>query len=74
MKTLYEASNAIEAQLIKNMLEQIDIESHIHGDFLQGGIGDLQAFGLVRIMVAEDSYDEARQLIDDWQSAEPIKN
>ena len=69
MKVLYDASDAIEAQLIKNMLAQINITAYVHGDYLQGGIGDLQAFGLVRVLVSEEDYGAAKSLLDDWQSA-----
>lgn len=72
MKLLYEAANAIEAHLIKNILEQEQITAFIQGEALQGGIGDLQAFGLVRLMVIEEDYLKARSIVDDWETAEPV--
>jgi len=70
MQLLYEAKDAIEAQLMKNMLNQAGIETYIHGELLQGGIGDIQAFGLVQLMVDEANYVTAREIIDEWNSAD----
>lgn len=69
MKIVYNATDAIEAQLMKNMLQQVDIDAFIHGDLLQGGIGELQVFGLVQVLVHDDDYYQAKQVIDDWNSA-----
>ena len=73
MKLVYQASDVIQGHLIKNMLEQAGINSFIHGESLQGGIGDLQAFGFVQVMVNERDYDEARAIINDWETAEPVE-
>ncbi len=69
MKIVYNATDAIEAQLMKNMLQQVDIDAFIHGDILQGGIGELQVFGLVQVLVHDDNYYQAKQVIDDWNNA-----
>ena len=73
MKIVYQASDVIQGHLIKNMLEQAGINSFIHGESLQGGIGDFQAFGFVQVMVNEQDYDEARAIITDWETAEPVE-
>lgn len=69
MKVVYNANDAIEAQLMKNMLQQANITAFIHGEMLQGGIGDLQAFGLVQVLVHDDDYYTAKKIIDDWNNA-----
>ena len=69
MTIVYNATDAIEAQLMKNMIEQVDIDAFIHGDILQGGIGELQVFGLVQVLVHDDNYYQAKQVIDDWNNA-----
>ena len=74
MKLLYKANDIIEAQLIKNMLEQANIHTHLHGEYLQGGIGDLQAFGLVQLMVDDKDYRIAKEIIYDWNSASFSEN
>lgn len=69
MKVVYKANDAIEARLMKNMLQQANIDSFIHGELLQGGIGDLQALGLVQVLVDDDDYRIAKEIIDDWNNA-----
>lgn len=70
MIVIYESDGAIEAHLIKNMLAQANIDSYIHGESLIGGIGDLQAIGIVRVMVDEKNYSIAKEIINDWESAQ----
>jgi len=67
MKTLYEASNAVEAHMLLDLLKQEGIETHIHGEALQGAIGEIPAAGLVRLVVEEESYRPARAIIDRWE-------
>ena len=74
MIVVYEANGPVEAHLMKNMLAQANIESYIHGESLTGGIGDLQAIGLVRVMVDEKDYDTAQEIINDWESAEIVES
>ena len=71
MKLVYEAANSIEAHMVLNMLEQEGIEGRIDGEFLQGGIGDLPAGGLIRVMVQECDYERARAIVQDWDAAQP---
>lgn len=70
MKTLYEASNAIEAHMLVDLLRQEDIDAHIHGAALQGAMGEVPAAGLVRLVVDEESYAAARVVIDRWERTE----
>lgn len=74
MIVVYEADGPVEAHLMKNMLTQANIESYIHGESLTGGIGDLQAIGLVRVMVDEKDFDIAKEIINDWETAEIVSN
>ncbi|WP_339899542.1 DUF2007 domain-containing protein [uncultured Gilvimarinus sp.] len=69
---LYQAANTIEAKMIVDVLAQAGIAARIQGEYLQGGIGELQALGVVRVMVAEADYDSARQVVDEWDKAEPV--
>ncbi|WP_084591528.1 putative signal transducing protein [Gilvimarinus agarilyticus] len=69
---LYQAANTIEANMIVDVLGQAGIAARIQGEYLQGGIGELQALGVVRVMVAESDYGSARQVVDDWDKAEPV--
>ncbi len=71
MKVLYEASNAIEAYMIVNLLEQAGLFGRIDGEYLQGGAGELQASGMVRVMIDETEYPKAKEIVDKWDAQQP---
>ena len=71
MRTLYEASSAIEAHMLRDLLRQVGLTAQIQGEHLQGALGELPAAGLVRLLVDEPDYAAARAVIDDWESAQP---
>lgn len=73
MKTLYQASNGLEAHMILNLLEQEGIAGRVDGEYLQGGIGELPAAGLVRVMVAEEDYAAAKAIVDKWDVVQPVE-
>lgn len=67
MKNIYDALNSIEANLIKDILEREGIDAYINGVYLQGGMGELPAMGLVSIMVDDDDSQRAEKVIRDWE-------
>jgi hypothetical protein len=71
VKSVFEASSGLEAHMILNLLEQRGISGRIEGEYLQGGVGELPALGLVRVLVAEEDYAAARQTIGEWESVQP---
>ena len=71
MKTLYEASNAFEAHMLRDFLQQEGITTFVQGEHLQSGAGILPAGGLVRLVVDEADYAQARSAVDRWDSASP---
>jgi hypothetical protein len=71
MKLLYEAQNSLEAHMILHMLEQAGLSARIDGEYLQGGIGEIQAIGLVRVMVEDSDYAEGRSIIQEWDAKQP---
>jgi Putative prokaryotic signal transducing protein len=73
MRSVYEASSGLDAHMIMNLLEQQRITARIEGEYLQGGIGAIQAMGLVRVVVPEADYAEARKIINEWESAQPAE-
>lgn len=73
MKLLYEAANSVDAHMIANLLDQAGISSRIDGEFLQGGAGELQAFGVVRVMVDEEVYPQARSIIESLEESQPTQ-
>jgi len=74
MKTLYEASNAIEAHMLVDLLKQEGLTAHIRGEHLQGAVGEMPAAGLVRLEIDESEFAQARALIDRWDTAQPAEN
>lgn len=68
MKNIFEAENAIEAHMISGLLEQKGIQSNINGEYLQGGVGDIQPQGFIQVAVNESDYEAAREIIDEWES------
>lgn len=57
--------------MILSLLEQRRIAGRIEGEYLQGGIGELQATGFVRVLVSDEDYAEARQIINEWEAIQP---
>lgn len=72
-KKVYEAQNSIEAHMLANLLEQNGIHAQVQGEYLQGGIGELPASGLVKLVVEEQYYDQAVTLIRDWEKGQPVQ-
>ena len=73
MKSVYEASTSLDAHMILNLLVQEGIEGRVDGEYLPGGVGELQAINLVRVMVDESNYERAARVIKDWESIEVDK-
>lgn len=67
MKVVYSANHSLEAHLLLGLLKQAGIEGAVRGEYLQGALGELPAFGLVEVLVHERDYRAARELIADWQ-------
>lgn len=76
MKTVCEPSNALEGQMLLDLLRQRGIEARLEGAGLQGAVGELPAFGLVRLRVEEEDFAAARAVIDEWEKTpvpDPIR-
>jgi hypothetical protein len=70
MTSVYEASLSVEAHMIKHLLEQGGLKAFVQGEYLQGAMGELPVTGLVRVMVNDEDYQEAREIIELWESSE----
>jgi len=57
--------------MLLNMFEQNGHIGRIDGEFLQGGMGELQAIGLVKVLVEDRTYDSAKKLLDQWEQEQP---
>ena len=74
MMVVYNASNSIEAYLIKNLLAQQEIPAYVFGDYLQGGVGEIPAIGLVTVNVSDSDYINAKKIVDAWNAATIVEN
>ena len=53
--------------MLAHLLEQEGIAAHIHGEALHGAAGDLPVANLVQLLVAEEDYARARELLLRWE-------
>jgi hypothetical protein len=67
MEKVFEASSALDAHLIRDLLERAGVPSRIDGEFLTGGIGELPVGNLVAVLVAPEHVAEAREIIAEWE-------
>ncbi|NND39415.1 MAG: DUF2007 domain-containing protein [Pseudomonadales bacterium] len=68
MKEVYQAGNTVDAQLLCNWLQQAGINASVEGGYLQGGIGELQAIGIVRVVVEDADFYAARDVVEHWDA------
>ena len=70
MKFLYLAKNNIEAEIIKDKLMQLNINSYILGSNLHMAIGELPLESLhVKIFVDDNDYDIAYKFIIEYKNS-----
>jgi Putative prokaryotic signal transducing protein len=62
VKIVYQAENIIDANLVKNALENAGIPAFVGGQYLTGAIGELPPMGLVNVMVGETEWPQARAI------------
>ncbi|WP_373184996.1 DUF2007 domain-containing protein [Halopseudomonas sp.] len=72
MLCAYRPGDMSEAQLLRQLLTDHNINCHISGEYLQGGIGELPAADLLGLWVPAEDLGLARELINDWQQATPL--
>lgn len=66
MECVYNAANTLEGQLAVDLLQGAGIDARMDGEYLQGGIGELQALGLIRVMVGQADAAKAREIMRKW--------
>lgn len=71
---IFHAENVLEAQMISGLLDQYGIENQVDGALLTGGAGELQAGSVVRVMVAEESIQDAERIVADWHKQQPLES
>ena len=67
MKIVYRAGDITEAEIIRGMLESSQIEAHVSGYYLQGGVGDLQATDLAKVHVNDEDFTRAREILAEYE-------
>jgi hypothetical protein len=67
MKIVYRAGDITEAEIIKGMLLSNDIEAHVSGYYLQGGIGEMSPLDLAKVHVADEDYEDAREILIEYE-------
>jgi hypothetical protein len=71
MTTVFESSIGVEAHMISHLLERAGIANQVLGEYLQGAMGELPPAGLVRVVVEDSRAVEAREVIREWERAQP---
>jgi hypothetical protein len=71
VRIVYEASNSLDAHVVKNLLETEGIAAFVQGDHLQGGVGELAAMGFVKVSVNDEDVARALTIIQTWERLQP---
>lgn len=69
MRIIYRAENIIDANLVKNALEQAGVFAHVAGEHLTGAVGELPVWNLVTVMVADSDIEQASQIVAEVDAA-----
>lgn len=72
MQRIYEPRDLLEAEMLRGMLVAEGIEVFLTGRHLVGAVGELPAAGLLGLMVNREQAERARQLIAEYNGAEPL--
>ena len=67
MEIVFTGHNLTEAHIVAGMLRAHDIDAHVGGHYLQGGVGDMAALDFAKVYVGPDDLDHARRLIADYE-------
>lgn len=70
--TLRQLDSAIEGHLLLALLRQQGMEAWLLGEHLLGGVGELPACGLLRLVVDEADQTRAEAVLQDWDAATPL--
>ena len=73
MRIVYRAGDITEAEIVKGMLLSNDIEAHVSGFYLQGGIGEMAPTDLAIVHVSDEDYEEARKILREYEGHQPVQ-
>jgi hypothetical protein len=69
MKTAYEATNSIEAYILKGLLETYEIAAFVQGEHLHSGAGELPINGFIKVVVNDADFARAREILTEWEAS-----
>ncbi len=67
MKIVYKAANIIEAHLVSGLLQAHEIQAHVSGHYLQGGVGEIAPNDFANVSVADDDVTQAIQVVTEYE-------
>lgn len=68
MVKVFTASNSLEANIVKGMLEANDIPAYVVGEYLQGAIGELAAIDFSFVSVDDVNEIKALNLVNQYET------
>lgn len=71
MLCIYNASDLIEANIVKGLLEQQHIEVYVSGFYLQGGVGEIPPADNTSIWVNDNDAKRAGEIVQAYENASP---
>ena len=73
MKIAYRAGDITEAEIVKGMLLSNNIEAHVSGYYLQGGIGEMAPTDLAKVHVPDGDYERAREILRGYEGNQSVQ-
>ncbi|HER35139.1 MAG: DUF2007 domain-containing protein [Halothiobacillaceae bacterium] len=72
MKTIYRASDILEAHIVAGMLNAEGIEAEVAGFYQQGAVGELAPQDFARVMLIDErDMERAEQVIATYEARDP---
>jgi hypothetical protein len=72
MIRIYKALDSMEAHIVRGFLESRGIPARVEGDYLQGGVGELPALGLVAVIVPDEYRARAEEVLREYETGQGI--
>ena len=69
MRAVYQAENILDAHLVRGALEAHGLRAFVTGEFLTGAAGQLPAAGLVAVLVADEEFAAAQEVVAEIEAA-----
>lgn len=68
MQIAYRARDITEAHIVAGFLSANDIEAHVGGHYLQGGLGEIGTMGFSNVHVDDEDLGRARVLVREYEA------